>query len=405
MRLVARFLCVLAAELLSGPAFAQSSDPASAAQRCLAIAAKPPVYDSMFDAAYRRAASDWANTCEKSEGAAARDAKLAAAIGNAYAADGRRERAIPFWRRAGEAGEAAALYELFEHHKSWERGDLSKPQLVTRAEADAALRKSADLGNQNAIVALAVRLERGEIVKRDPSAAAHWFGKLIERPPPDWSIGDLQERMGKNLLASPNPEERARGLSIVTDLARRGHASAQADLAGVLRASDPGRARELLVQASRRMPGGAVPILADMLIKGEGGPADPKRAVALLRANTDVPGVRAALGRVLLEGVAAPQDVAEGIRLIYSGSVFDLGALIQTAHLLAQHPQVRISRPESLAYELAMAAEVNEPGALDALVRLKLSDHPQFRDKTGACTLLNDRGADENAELRRQACG
>lgn len=61
-----------------------------------------------------------------------------------------------------------------------------------------------------------------------------------------------------------------------------------------IRASDPVRARA-----------------ADMLIKGEGGPADPKRAVSLLSSwrASDVPGVKGALGLLYIEGKLVPRDL------------------------------------------------------------------------------------------------
>ena len=44
--------------------------------------------------------------------------------------------AIALLREAAAQGDAEAYYEIYEYHKSWERGDLDKTQLVTRAEAD-----------------------------------------------------------------------------------------------------------------------------------------------------------------------------------------------------------------------------------------------------------------------------
>ena len=48
-----------------------------------------------------------------------------------------------------------------------------------------------------------------------------------------------------------------------------------------------------------------------MLIKGEGGPADPKRAVSLLSTwgASDVPGVKGALGLLYIEGKLVPRDL------------------------------------------------------------------------------------------------
>jgi hypothetical protein len=49
---------------------------------------------------------------------------------------------------------------------------------------------------------------------------------------------------------------------------------------------------------------------------------------------------------------------------------------------------VKIDRPEQVLYDAVAAAELGEPGAMAALIDLKLSLHPQFRDKPGGCKLL-----------------
>ena len=65
-------------------------------------------------------------------------------------------------REAAAQGDAEAYYEIYEHHKSWERGDLDKTQLVTRAEADQALHRAAELGHPFSTQMLAVLLDRGD---------------------------------------------------------------------------------------------------------------------------------------------------------------------------------------------------------------------------------------------------
>jgi hypothetical protein len=49
---------------------------------------------------------------------------------------------------------------------------------------------------------------------------------------------------------------------------------------------------------------------------------------------------------------------------------------------------VLLDRPEDVSFDAAEAAELDEPGARAALIDLKLSQHPQFRDKPGGCKLL-----------------
>lgn len=64
-----------------------------------------------------------------------------------------------------------------------------------------------------------------------------------------------------------------------------------------------------------RHKGGAPAPLADMMIAGEGGPADPKRAVKLLKA-AHVASAEGVLGRLTLEGKLVPRDPQEAARLI-----------------------------------------------------------------------------------------
>jgi hypothetical protein len=56
--------------------------------------------------------------------------------------------------------------------------------------------------------------------------------------------------------------------------------------------------------------------------------------------------------------------------------------------LLGANPDVRVSGPKRVLYDAAMAVELDEPGALAALVELKLSQNAQFQDRPGACKLI-----------------
>jgi hypothetical protein len=51
-------------------------------------------------------------------------------------------------------------------------------------------------------------------------------------------------------------------------------------------------------------------------------------------------------------------------------------------------------------------AELGEPGALAALIELKLSDNAQFRDLPGACKLMEtaDTGGDRSRAARLAEC-
>ena len=63
----------------------------------------------------------------------------------------------------------------------------------------------------------------------------------------------------------------------------------------------------------------ALPTLADMLIKGEGGPADPKRALKLLQANATAGGVASVsfkLGELTRDGQLVPRDPQKAAQLM-----------------------------------------------------------------------------------------
>jgi hypothetical protein len=55
---------------------------------------------------------------------------------------------------------------------------------------------------------------------------------------------------------------------------------------------------------------------------------------------------------------------------------------------LAANPEVRIEGPKRVLYDAAEAAEFDEPGAMAALIGLKLSDNARFQDRPGACKLI-----------------
>ena len=97
--------------------------------------------------------------------------------------------------------------------------------------------------------------------------------------------------LARLLVKSDSPDERARGLDLLEKLSKAGQFGASTELAIAIRKDDPGRARALLEEARRPDPGGATPPLAEMLIAGEGGRADPKRALSLLKAPSDTVGV------------------------------------------------------------------------------------------------------------------
>jgi hypothetical protein len=298
--------------------------------------------------------------------------------------------AVAMLREAAAQGSAEAYHQLYEHHRSWDRGDLDKVPLVTRAEAAQALRRAAELGHAFSTQMLIRQLEDGDIIKRDPVAARYWAERAVASPAKDTSKGGLLVTLGRLLATSDKPDERARGLEILERLSAPGHYQygAKTELALAIRKEDPVRARTLLEESRRPDPGGAIVPLAEMLIAGEGGPADPKRAVSLLKGTSDSWMAKGMLGRLALEGKWVPRDIQEAVRLIDISSGYDLDARLQVLRLLAENPEVRVNYPKRVLYDAVQAAELDEPGAMKALIDLKLSANTQFQDRPGACKLI-----------------
>ena len=148
------------------------------------------------------------------------------------------------------------------------------------------------------------------------------------------------------------------------------------------------RARQLLESAARTYPGHALAALSDMLIKGEGGPKDEKRALTLLqRSSYDAQHPRWALGQLILEGRLLRRDVPQAVKLLGPWSQWDYDTRLQIVRLLAENPDVQMDYPDRFLYTTIEDAELGEPGAMDALIALKLSRNKQFADKTGGCAL------------------
>lgn len=369
------------------PSAAQSIKPLSletAGETCLRLSDNPSDY--LSEEAMRRRRELRLASCRMAFAANPDNTHFKVAVARAMPIEQRSE-ALALLREAAAQNDAEAWYEIYESHKSWDQGDIARTQLVPRAEADRALHKAAELGHPYSMQMLAVLLDRGGIVKRDPAAARYWAERAVANPAKEESRGNLEVLLARLLVKSDRPDERARGLDLLEKLSKAGQFGAKTQLAIAIRKDDPVRARALLEQSLRPDPEGATPRLAEMLIAGEGGPADPKRALALLRAPSDTVGVKAVLGQLYLQGKLVPRDVQEGVRLIDIASQWDLDERLQVLRLLAAHPGVRVNNPKGVLYDAAQAAELDEPGAMAALIELKLSQNAQFQDRRGACKL------------------
>ena len=358
---------------------------ANAGELCLRLSENPREYLS-GEASQRRSALR-SESCNRAFAEHPENLHFKVAVARAlpYA---QREEKVALFREAAAQGDAEAYYEIYEHHKSWDRGDLDQMPLVTRAEADRALHKAAELGHPFSTQMLAILLDRGTTVKRDPVAARYWAERAVANPAKDASTGGLLVLLGRLLVTSDQPDERARGLDILERMAKAGQFGAKRELAIAIRKDDPVRARTLLEESLWPDPGGAPPPLAEMLIAGEGGPADPKRALSLLNKRTDTTGVKGVLGRLYLEGKIVPRDPQKAALLFDEAGAWDLDARTEVLRIAAANPEVRIPNSKHLLYYATEAAELDEPGAMAALIDLKLSQNAQFQDRPGACKLI-----------------
>jgi TPR repeat protein len=151
-------------------------------------------------------------------------------------------------------------------------------------------------------------------------------------------------------------------------------------------AKDPAKARQLL-EARLDKDKNAIPMLADMLAKGEGGPTDAKRALSMLRDEKAryVRGAPTILAGLLLDGKVVGRRPQEAIRVLSNS--WELADQIRLAGLLIDY-QTQLDNPKRLLEPLTAAAGAGEPGAAIALAKLKLSDNSQFSDVDGARALL-----------------
>lgn len=379
-------------------ALATPITPSEKRAECLRLDREPPDYGMLDTDVWRAQIKRWHDICGEASAANPNDPGVMLSLAHVMMARGERATAVPIFKALAAQDNVKALTGLYEFYKSWDR-DLAKPQLVTRIEAETALRRAAELGDADSMYFLMTRLIRGTAVKRDLAEARIWAERLLAHPQNDDRTLTMITH-ARLLAMSDRSDERARGFANLETLAKS-RGDAKAELAKLIRKDEPVRARKLFEEALSGYAGHAVPHLADMLIKGEGGAVDAQRAVHLLRTRaTDVPAVRAALGQLMIEGKYVPRDIKEGIDRIGAGAMFSYDLKLQAARLYAANPDVKSGNATSFLFDLAEFADLDEPGAREALVALKLSAHPQFADKAGACALVEKAAKDGDASLR-----
>ncbi len=403
------FLGSVAAAAIS-PCAAQAQS--AAAKECLRLNTQPA--DQIPWDQHERVYKQWAEVCGQAMKTDGGDIRIKKATARAYGATGRREEEIVLLREMAAQGDAESYMDIYEMYKSFYRSHVDKPQLVKRAEAEQSLRKAAELGHPFATMMLAILLDRGSTVKRDPEEAIVWAERAIANPArspdpiKDIRPIDVQVLLGRLLVKSSDAVRKARGIALLERVGPQGRGDALAYLAETIRAGDPVRARALLEQAARTDPGAALAPLADMLVKGEGGPKDEKRALSLLRGGSarGAQYAQAYLGQLTLEDRLVKRDVAEAVRLITPWSQWDYDTQLQLARLLAENPDIEVTYAMHMVSGLTEAIELGEPGALPTLIALKLSCNNQFRDEAGGCKLVTEAAnrGDSDAARRVPEC-
>jgi len=251
---------------------------------------------------------------------------------------------------------------------------------------------------------LAIILDRGEMVKRDNAAAIYWADRSLRKPDGEGSQADIATLLWRLLTQSDDPPQRARGIDMLERLTRAGRRDAGAYLAIAIRRDDPVRARSLLESAMWNEAGAALPTLADMLIKGEGGAADPKRAVKLLQSNAMAGGGAAIsfkLGELYRDGQLFQRDPQKAADLMRSEVQWSVDATLELARLLIDNPTVTRDGDKAFLYTLKDAAELGEPNAMATLIALKLSSSAQFTDRAGGCALAERDAATGDATANK----
>ena len=109
-------------------------------------------------------------------------------------------------------------------------------------------------------------------------------------------------------------------------------------------------------------------------------------------------------GRLLVEGRLVTRDVKKGIELIFQGSN-DYDTRLELIRALVANPQVPLDYPDGFLYDATVAAELGEPGALAALIDLKLSRHVQFADKAGRLRAARTSGEEWRSARCQPRCG
>ncbi|MDX8517300.1 tetratricopeptide repeat protein [Mesorhizobium dulcispinae] len=292
------------------------------------------------------------------------------------------------------------LYEFYSVHRR-DSADAGAPP-VTREMALDALQKAGAAGHLTALMTLLRQYNDGPLLRRDARKLVETARHIIDAPVQGQSPGewDAQLRAAMPLLIAQTTLEKdgftgdeqqkafhaveADSQAGTNDSARSALAYITALRLGRGTPQDAAKARQLL-EARAGHDDYAIPMLADMLAKGEGGPADGKRAIAMLPA-AHVAEAGPMLAGLLLDGKFVGRQPRAAVQLFNLS--WDLDACIRLAGSLLDYDGVRVDYPELLVERLSDGADAGEPGAALALARLQLSDDQQFKNEETARAML-----------------
>jgi TPR repeat protein len=309
---------------------------------------------------------------------------------------------VPQIKLLADGGSAEANFLLFEffqiHH-----GDADAPPLISRDMALDSLRKSGDAGHLTALLTLLNQYSRGPLLRRDARKVVETAQRIIDAPvqgqTPDERDAEFRASMPRLIAATMLEsdgfagDEQRKAFALVATDSHAGTDGPERSVLAYIKAlrlgrgtqQDATKARQLLEERVSQ-DDYAVPMLADMLAKGEGGPADGKRAMAMLRAVKNIPEAGPQLAGLLLDGKLVGRQPQAAIKLLSAS--FDLDDTIRLAGLLSDYPGVRVDNAAALVERLSNGAVASEPGAGLALARLQLSDNQQFKDDNLARAML-----------------
>jgi TPR repeat protein len=323
----------------------------------------------------------------------------------------------PQLRKLAGQGSAEAQYLIYRLYILTNSKPASVPlNMISQQEARTELLKAAEQGHIEALRELMVLYRGSGMFRRDLKMSVLYARRAEGAPPQgpasspyeDFVRADAPHVIATTTLEEegfPATEQRAAFRYLQADMDSGGKTASSSIIAvaeamriGRGTRKDLARARELLEQHAERYAG-VRPLLAEMLVSGEGGSEDTKRALELLRD----PGLKfhpralKVKADILLSDKPGGRRPQEAIATL--AAAWDVPNYIRLAGLLVDYHR-RLDNADMITGALAKAAAEGSTRAALALAKLKLSDNSQFADEDGARTLLKPLADVEDREAR-----